>query len=241
MPEIDPALFDAAAIPEFCGPGPNGTYLPLYAARLELWKYALSWIDDHTRNWCEFGVGEGETFDWFASRKPRGNRLFGFDSFAGIPEAWASYPAGQWQAAPYMPNRPDVTIAAGEFRDSLTPDVVAGIGPIGLLHIDCDLYSSTKTVFDRIGELIVPGTVIILDEMYHYVGWEAHEARAFTELMVAEKLEVEYLARTPTCQVGLRIVGRGHRAASSVRACTWSPTGPGVAIRSATEHSDEQS
>jgi hypothetical protein len=108
--------------------------------------------------------------------------------------------------------------------------VIEAIGPIGLLHIDCDLYSSTRTVFERIGRLVGPGTVIVFDEFYHYFGWEAHEAKAFLEFVTAEKLEIEYLARTPTCQVSVQVVGRGHRAAASVRPCSWSPTGAGVGV-----------
>jgi hypothetical protein len=238
MSEVDPALFDAHAIPEFYGPGPIGTYLPQYAARKELWKYSLSWIEDHSLSWCEFGVGEGETLDWFASQKPRGNRLHAFDSFEGIPEPWLSYPAGHWSSRPYTPNRPDVVVVQGRFEQSLTPEVVGSIGRIGLLHIDCDLYASTKTVFDRVGGLISPGTVIIFDELYNYFGWEAHEAKAFLEFVVAEKVEIEYLARTPSCQVSVRVIRRGRRYGSTVRRCTWSPTGPGVGIRDRPEQSD---
>jgi hypothetical protein len=231
MGDVDRALFDAREIPEFYGPGPIGTYLPQYAARKELWNYSLSWVADHSLAWCEFGVGEGETLDWFASRKPRRNQLFGFDSFEGIPEHWAIYPSGHWKAKPYTSNRRDVIVVQGMFEQSLTPEVVATIGPIGLLHVDCDLYSSTRTVFDRIGALVVPGTVIIFDELYNYFGWEAHEARAFLEFVVAENLEIEYLARTPTCQVSLRVIGRGRRCGSRVHPCTWSPTVPGIGIR----------
>jgi hypothetical protein len=235
MSEIDPALFDPRGIPEFFGPGPAGTSLPLYAARKEFWRYSLSWIENPARHWCEFGVGEGETLEWFMSQKPRGSQVFAFDSFQGIPEPWATYPAGHWRARPFVPNRPDVTIVHGWFEESLSDDVVDRIGPIGLLHVDCDLYSSTRTVFDRIGGLLMPGTVIIFDEFYHYFGWEEHEAKAFLEFVVAEKLEIEYLARTPTCQVSLRVLGRGVAPRSSVRRCAWSPIGAGVGIRDPNE------
>jgi hypothetical protein len=76
-------------------------------------------------------------------------------------------------------------------------------------------------------------------EFYHYFGWEEHEAKAFLEFIVSEKLEIEYLARTPTCQVSLRVVGRGLAPRSSVRRCTWSPTGAGVGIRDPNEREAE--
>jgi hypothetical protein len=230
----DATLFDPRGIPEFHGPGPFGTYLPQYGARKELWEYSLSWVEDPSRNWCEFGVGEGETLDWFASRKPRSNRLFAFDSFEGLPEPWLIYPAGHWKSRQYASNRPDLVVVPGLFEDSLVPEVVQAIGPLGLLHVDCDLYSSTRTVFERIGALVVEGTVIVVDEFYNYFGWEAHEARAFLEFVTAEKIELEYLGRTPTCQVSVRVTGRRGPSAT-VRRCTWTPVGPGVAVTSQAE------
>jgi hypothetical protein len=231
MPER--VLFAPQEIPEFYGPGPAGNYLPQYAARQELWCYALSFVGDQSRNWCEFGVADGETLDWFASRKPRANRLFAFDSFDGIPEPWLVYPAGHWKTKAYVSNRPDVVVVPGLFQLSLTPGVIRDIGPIGLLHIDCDLYSSTKAVFDGIGSLVREGTVIVFDELYNYFGWEAHEIKAFSEFAQAEKLEFEYLARTPSCQVGLRVTGRGEATRSTVRRCSWTPQRQGVGIRHA--------
>ena len=52
---------------------------------------------------------------------------------------------------------------------------------IGLLHIDCDLYSSTKTVFDHFREYIHPGTVIVFDELLNFIDYEKHEIKALYE------------------------------------------------------------
>jgi hypothetical protein len=227
----DDLAFEPTEIPEFHGPGPKGGYLPIYAARQELWRYSLSLIDDPSRSWCEFGVAEGETLEWFAARKPRGNRLFGFDSFEGIPEPWLVYPAGHWRTRVYRSNRPDVVVVPGRFEASLTRDVLDAIGPIGLLHVDCDLYASTRTVLERVAPLLREGTVIVFDEFYHYAGWEQHESKAFFEVASREGFQFEYLGRTPTCQISLRITGRGAQARSRVRPCAWAVTGPGIGIR----------
>jgi hypothetical protein len=224
-------VFRAEEIPEFFGPGPAGNYLPMYAGRQELWRYSLSAIEDPSLNWCEFGVAEGETLDWFASRKPRTNTLFAFDSFEGIPEPWLVYPAGHWKSRVYVSNRPDVVVVPGRFETSLTPQVIHDVGTIGLLHIDCDLYSSTKAVFEGIGTLIQKGTVIIFDELYNYFGWEEHEMKAWLEFAVAQQIEFEYLGRTSTCQVSVCVTHRGRCARSTVRPCSWSPNGPGVGVR----------
>jgi hypothetical protein len=224
-------LFDPQRIPEFHGPGPAGTYLPIYAARDELWRYTLSLLDEPDRHWCEFGVGEGETLDWFASRKPQQNRLYAFDSFEGIPEPWLVYPAGHWRTRPYHSNRPDVIVVPGWFDDTLTPERVGEIGAAGLIHIDCDLYASTRTVLERIGPAIQRGTLLVFDEFYNYVGWQDHEYKAFTEFVRAERIQFEFLGRTPSCQVSVRVLARGYQAGATVRTCDWTPSRPGIGIR----------
>src|SRR4030095_11012458 len=99
---------------EVCAP-----YSPGFIRRAQLWQMAVEAVDDPTRTWCEFGVGEGESLDWFASRKPRERLLVGFDWFDGIPEPWLIYPAGQWKTSPYQPNRSDVRIVLGRFEETL--------------------------------------------------------------------------------------------------------------------------
>jgi hypothetical protein len=55
--------------------------------------------------------------------------------------------------------------------------------PIALLHIDCDLYSSTKTIFELLSDRIVPGTVIVFDELVNYPAFKKHEVLAFYEFL----------------------------------------------------------
>ena len=51
-----------------------------------------------------------------------------------------------------------------------------------VVHIDCDLYSSTKTVLTFIESLLVDGTVIIFDDWYNFKGNpNLGEQRAFAE------------------------------------------------------------
>ncbi|KAL1530294.1 hypothetical protein AB1Y20_001205 [Prymnesium parvum] len=52
---------------------------------------------------------------------------------------------------------------------------------VSFLHIDCDLYSSAKTVLMSLAPAIHAGTIIVFDEYCGYDGWEEHEARAWAE------------------------------------------------------------
>ena len=64
------------------------------------------------------------------------------------------------------------------------------------IYIDCDLYSSTKTVFENIRQLIKEGTIIAFVEYFNYPGWQMDEYKAFQEYVKENYLEYEYLAYT---------------------------------------------
>jgi hypothetical protein len=61
------------------------------------------------------------------------------------------------------------------------------------LHIDCALYSSTACVLRLVAERIVPGTVILFDELIGYPGWQEGEYKALCEWVEATGIEFEYL------------------------------------------------
>ncbi len=86
-----------------------------------------------------------------------------------------------------MPSvRSNVKLVKGWFNHTLPTfksGLAKGDNTIALLHIDCDLYSSTKTVFEEIGHLITKGTVIVFDELFNYPNAENHELLAFYEYL----------------------------------------------------------
>lgn len=49
----------------------------------------------------------------------------------------------------------------GWFDETLPKFAAEVEGPAAFLHVDCDLYSSTRTVFEALGDRVVPGTVIV--------------------------------------------------------------------------------
>lgn len=224
-------FFPVSDIPQFFGDGPLHSYCPTHSRRRELWKYAASLVHDPSLPWAEFGVGEGESFDWFGLTKPRGNTLLGFDSFAGLPEPWSGHGVGHWRSDVYRADRRDIKIVAGLFADAIDrPDAQAALVPqLGLVHLDADLYSSTKTILERIADRIGPGTVIIFDEFYAYAGWTDHEARAFREFVHERGVRFEYLARADG-QVAVRIVEKGTKPSWRVRPLEWTPTTRGVFV-----------
>lgn len=145
----------------------------------------------------EFGVAGGDTLRLIAKTMP----VVGFDSFEGLPEDWRDgFPAGKF-ACP-APEIPNAELVVGLFADTLpawTPP-----GPIGLVHIDCDLYSSTVTVLDHIGPLLAPGCLIVFDEFHGYPTAVQHEALAWAEYAQRTGTTWETIGHGPE-QVAIRL------------------------------------
>ena len=124
----------------------------------------------------EFGVGQGASLRLIAARMP----TVGFDSFAGLPDEWRpGYPKGAFATTP--PAVVNTRLVIGQFADTLPRFDFATVEPIGLIHFDADLYSSTKTALQHSGPHISAGTVLCFDEWHGYPGAEEHEQRAFRE------------------------------------------------------------
>ncbi|MFY9685075.1 MAG: class I SAM-dependent methyltransferase, partial [Pseudolabrys sp.] len=112
-----------------------------------------------------------------------------------------------------LPRVPDnVRLHRGWFENSLPPWLKDNSGPVAFLHIDCDLYSSTQTIFNLLSERIVPGTVILFDEYFNFPNWENHEFKAFQEFVAQKKVKYTYLAFARQ-QVALRIDSIGGTGA----------------------------
>lgn len=129
----------------------------------------------------EMGVHRGTTLRMIAAERP--DKVVGFDSFQGLPEDWV----GGWTRGTFaleeLPEIPGVDIVPGWFKDTVPAWSGAHPGRIAFLHIDCDLYSSTRDVLSALEERITSGTVIVFDEYCGYEGWEDHEARAWAEFV----------------------------------------------------------
>lgn len=155
----------------------------------------------------EFGVYTGRTINFIADRVPDAT-VFGFDSFAGLPEDWRpDFRKGTFATSPPAV-RPNVRLVIGLFEETLPPFLAGHAGPVSLMHVDCDLYSSTRTVLTLCRDRIRAGTMIVFDEYWNYPGWQDHEHRAFMEFIAATGWRFDYASLVPGGeQVGVRITG----------------------------------
>ena len=151
--------------------------------------------------WAEFGVAGGGTAKHFL--KFMGNGTFHlFDSFKGLPEEWDFNGdinhVGRY-AQPFVPkfDDPRVVIHEGMFADTLPK---ANLPVLDFVHIDCDIYSSTKTVFEHIR--VRAGTVILFDEYWGYADYMNHERKAYLEWSERTGQELEWLGKQRSQALG---------------------------------------
>jgi len=161
----------------------------------------------------EFGSWSGRTISHLAEQLPE-HTLYGFDSFLGLPENWRSdFPQGHFsrENLPAVPSNAQLVV--GWFADTLPGFLAEHLGQVGLVHIDCDLYSSTKTVLTLLAPRLRDQAVLVFDEFFIYPGWEYHEFRAFSEFTEEHGFGWEYLGCNPRHQqvaVRLRIDSQEH-------------------------------
>ena len=105
----------------------------------------------------EFGVASGTSIKAIAKNVPSNQIVYGFDSFQGLPKFWRTgFDVGKFSTsngkAPIFEEK-NIKIIDGLFEE--TCDIFFKLqreqkNTIALLHTDCDIYSSTKTVFNAI-------------------------------------------------------------------------------------------
>ena len=127
-------------------------------------------------------------------------RLFGFDSFKGLP-AKASTDAGSWKPGDFkseLTNTVDqltkqgidwnrVHLIEGWFSDtlSLTTRSQYQLNQVGIIMIDCDIYSSAKEALTFCGPLIKNETIIFFDDWHadNLAARNEGEKKAFDEFL----------------------------------------------------------
>jgi O-methyltransferase len=181
-----------------------------------------------TGDYAEFGCGRGSFIPaWQASRKVKFNcTLWAFDSFRGLPApegAEDEHP--HWIEGAYKTpvedfrrfckkaglSESDYRIVEGFYEETLLPPkpgLPARPLPesIAFAYIDCDLYSSSKTVLNFLAPRIKHGTILAFDDYFCY----SSTALAGERLACVEFLEEHpQFHLSPYCQfhgVGMAFV-----------------------------------
>ncbi len=138
---------------------------------------------DDIGDYLEFGVFNGASLSSAYTALKRlniSNRVFGFDGFAGLPPESESEDDGVWKKGFYSCsfeqleeclkrkgiNPDEMYWVKGWYKDTLTPDTAKkhNITNPGIVFVDCDTYSSSKSVLDFVAPLIKRPVIICLDD-----------------------------------------------------------------------------
>lgn len=145
-------------------------------------------------DYVEFGVGRGGSLRWWSENNPHPNsKLFGFDTYTGLPEEWGGYKAGTFSLEGNFPEIPDnrIDFVKGLFQDTL-PGWLQGrsLDRRTVWHLDADLYTATIYVMTRIYPYLKKGDIIFFDEF----GVPMHEFKAFEDFTSSYYLKLKPIA-----------------------------------------------
>jgi hypothetical protein len=169
--------------------------------------YPLTYVFEHMKLahkpntlWLEFGVASGETMNYIS--KFTTDKVYGFDSFEGLPEKWRDgFEKGRFDMGGNLPHvNGNVELIKGWFNETLVPFIQTHNKKVSFIHMDADLYSSTKYVFDVLKDYLDTDCVIVFDELVNYPGFdgETGELKAFYEFITENQVDYEWIGMNGT-------------------------------------------
>lgn len=165
-------------------------------------------VKDLPKTYFEFGCHSGRTFSTAINSSKFLNlndfKFYAFDSFQGLPttkkEDGSFFKMGEFFTSKKTflniiarntgINLSDVNIIEGFYEKSLTNELSKRLPKAGIIHIDCDLYSSTRDVLEFLKNHITNGTIIMLDDYYcaSKAGYIKGQRHAFEDFVKSESI-----------------------------------------------------
>ena len=83
------------------------------------------------------------------------------------------FDAGTFRVPRAQPPRLNVSsglidFVVGWYRETLPPFLESHRQNVSFVHVDCDLYNSTRTIFDALAPRLHAGTILVFDELFNY-------------------------------------------------------------------------
>jgi len=156
--------------------------------------------------WLEFGVASGNTINYISRFTNR--TVYGFDSFEGLPEKWRNgFDKGAFTRNGNLPQvNNNVTLIKGWFNETLLNFIQSQNKKVSFIHMDADLYSSTKYILNILKDYIDTDCIIVFDELVNYPGFDGDtgELKAFYEFITENVVDYEWIGMngTPTGMSG---------------------------------------
>jgi O-methyltransferase len=161
-------------------------------------------------DYLEFGVCHGSSMacmhDVLTATGTMGVRKFGFDSFQGLPpeaddQDGGFFSEGQFGSSLYFAYKlltkrgidwSTTFLIQGWFKDTCTQQTIDkyNIRKVGIVMIDCDIYSASKEALDFVGPLLAEHSVIVFDDWNsgNLADKNLGESKAFEEFLTENPL-----------------------------------------------------
>jgi len=157
---------------------------------LNLEKLCSSFINTNY-SFVECGVAKGGCLALMKAVAGKNNRIFGFDSFEGMPDITDKDLGSYNKSDPLLfggnnlsggienvyktfeslnVSMNNLKLVKGFFNETLKDDIINSIGPIAVLRLDGDWYESTRVCLEKLYEKVIVGGVIIIDDYGHWIG-----------------------------------------------------------------------
>ena len=180
----------------------ENTMLSIIQSIPDVKTYPLTYVFEHIKLqhkpntlWLEFGVASGKTINYIS--KFTNGTVFGFDSFEGLPEKWRDgYDKGAFNRNGNFPVvNNNVKLIKGWFDNTLPNFILNQNKKVSFLHIDCDLYSSTKFILNTLKGHLDTECTIVFDELVNYPGFDGEkgELKAFYEFITENKVNYTWI------------------------------------------------
>ena len=150
--------------------------------------------------WLEFGVASGRTINYIS--KFTDSKVYGFDSFEGLPEKWRDgFDKGMFNRNGELPQvNSNVELVKGWFDITLKGFMETHDQMVSFIHLDADLYSSTKYILDTLKDRIDTDCIVVFDELVNYPGFDGDtgELKAFYEFITENNVDYEWIGMNGT-------------------------------------------
>lgn len=155
--------------------------------------------------YLEFGVYNGSTITAVTRALDavgiKDVRVFGFDTFEGLPDFASSDCGGHWKPGQFCSSieftrsvlehekvdMSRVELVKGLFSESCTPEFIKkhNIDKAALIMIDCDLYQSTVDALEFCKPVFADTTVVLFDDWFPLADKDQGEKPAWDQFLAA--------------------------------------------------------
>ena len=173
----------------------SGGFTLVSRERLENLYNQCKKFNNTNYSFVECGVAKGGSLAMMKFASGKNNKVFGFDSFEGMPNI-TNEDLGDYNKSNPLTgfgkvgdnlsggidnvfntfnklslNMINVLLVKGFFQDTLQiQENIDNLGKIAVLRLDGDWYESTKICLEKLYDKVIDGGIIIIDDYGHFIG-----------------------------------------------------------------------